>query len=223
MTPTVVRILIVALSFALPIQARDLSPGFFDQSLPLPGMPAAVLSADMTGDGIEDLVILVAYRTWDDVSTIEQTSFDDIEGMVEVMTVVTELLDKRELRIYPGRQGMGFDASLPALELDTSVHALATGHPAEPLIAITDQGIAAIRGFDGSGSRPTLEPLLELETSLTASGSFYSQLNFLQDIDGDDVPDRRDGGRFGRSGIRDSDRARGGRSHPSRDRREAPA
>ena len=169
--------------------ARDLSPGFFDQSLPLPGMPAAVLSADMTGDGIEDLVILVAYRTWDDVSTVEQTTFDDIEGMVEGMTVVTALLDKRELRVYPGREGMGFDASLPALELDTSVHALATGHPAEPLIAITDQGVAAVRGFDGAGGAPALEPLLELETSLTGSGSFYSQLSFLEDLDGDGLPD----------------------------------
>jgi len=174
---------------AAPSHARDLSPGFFDQSLPLPGMPAAVLSADMTGDGINDLVILVAYRTWDDVSTVEQTTFDDIEGMVEVMTVVTALLDKRELRVYPGREGMGFDPSLPALELDTSVHALATGHPAEPLIAITDQGIAAIRGFDGAGGAPTLVPLLELETSLTGSGSFYSQLSFLEDLDGDDIPD----------------------------------
>jgi len=84
---------------------------------------------------------------------------------------------------------MGFDPSLPALELDTSVHALATGHPAEPLIAITDQGIAAIRGFDGAGGAPTLVPLLELETSLTGSGSFYSQLSFLEDLDGDDIPD----------------------------------
>lgn len=182
-------VLLLSLALATPGQARDLSPGFFDQSLTLPGMPAAVMSADMTGDGIKDLVILVAYRTWDDVSTVEQSSFDDIEGMVEVMTVVSELLDKRELRVYPGREGMGFDASLPPLELDTTVHALATGHPAEPLIAITDEGIAAVRGFSDPEVPPSLELLFSTETSLSGTGSFYSGLTFLQDLDEDGLPD----------------------------------
>ena len=171
--------------------ARDRAPGFFGQELSLPGIPAAMLPADMDGDGRDDLVVLVAYTGWTTRAEFEQAEFDDVEGLVEVMNVVDELVDRRELRVYPARlEGDGFGGQLAAVDLDTTVHALATGHPAEPLVAITDHGAAAVRLVaDGAGARLALSPLVETETSFAGGGRFYPQLELLHDLDGDGLPE----------------------------------
>ena len=173
--------------------AKDRAPGFLEQSLDLPGMPAAVIPADMNRDGRDDLVVLVAYTSWGDVATTEQVEFDDIEGLVEVMSVVSALIDRRELRVYPARpDGSGFGPNLPPLDLDTSVHALSAVPPVDgasptyPLLAITDEGVAAVHLEGGPDSaRLVLEPLLEVETSLAGTGAFYSEFDFVEDLDGD--------------------------------------
>lgn len=172
---------------AAALAAKDRAPGFYEQSLDLPGMPAAVIPADMNGDGRDDLVVLVAYTGWGELATTERVEFDDIEGLVEVMSVVSSLVDRRELRVYlTSDRGMGFESEYAALELDTSVHALAAGDSSEPLLAITDEGVAAVRWEGESGSPGlVLVPLFEVETSLTGTGAFYSEFEFLHDLDAD--------------------------------------
>ncbi|MFQ5349310.1 MAG: FG-GAP repeat domain-containing protein [Thermoanaerobaculia bacterium] len=172
-------------------EARDRAPGFLQQSLELPGIPAAVLPADMDGDGIDDLVVLVAHTGWTTRSEFAPARFDDVEGLVEVMNVVDELVDRRELRLYPGLAGGGgFGSRLAALDLDTTVHALAAGHPAEPLIAITDSGAAAVRlAEETDGPLLTLTPLVSAETSFAGGARFYPVLDLLHDIDGDGLPE----------------------------------
>ena len=171
--------------------ARDRAPGFDGQSLSLPGIPAAVLPADLSGDGRDDLVVLVAYTGWATRSEFAPARFDDVEGLVEVMSVVDELVDRRELRVYPAlAEGTGFADVLAATDLDASVHALATGHPVEPLIALTDDGAAAVRLVDEPGGAAlTLTPLVPGETSLAGGGRFYPELELLRDLDGDSLPE----------------------------------
>ena len=171
--------------------ARDRAPGFLGQSLSLPGIPAAVRPADMDGDGRDDLVVLVAYTGWTTRSEFTTARFDDVEGLVEVMSVVDELVDRRELRVYPATpDAAGFGAQRAALDLDRSVHALATGHPAEPLIAVTDDGAAAVRLVEKEdGAELTLVPLVSGETSFAGGGRFYPELELLHDLDGDGLPE----------------------------------
>ena len=171
--------------------ARDGAPGFLSQALQLPGIPAAMLPADMDGDGRDDLVVLVAYTGWTTRSEFAQVKFDDIEGLVEVMNVVDALVDRRELRVYAGGpEGAGFGDQLAALDLDTSVHALATGHPVERLIAVTDDGAAAVRLVQGEdGARLTLTPLVASATTFAGGGRFYPDLELLHDLDGDGLPE----------------------------------
>jgi hypothetical protein len=166
---------------------RDRAPGFAEQSLDLPGVPAAVLPADLDADGSQDLVVLVAFTAWTEVSETEQMEFDGIEGLVEVMNVVSSLVDRRELRVYPGRAETGrYGKHLPPLELDTSVHALATSDSGHSLLALTDEGVAEVRLVSQAGEpTPVLEPLLAAPSLLTGSGTFYADFDFLYDLDGD--------------------------------------
>ncbi len=171
--------------------ARDRAPGFLSQSLSLPGIPAAVRPADMDGDGRDDLVVLVAYAGWTTRSEFTTARFDDVEGLVEVMSVVDELVDRRELRVYPAMpDAAGFGPQRAALDLDRTIHALATGHPAEPLIAVTDDGAAAVRLVEmEEGDELTLVPLVSGETSVAGGGRFYPELELLHDLDGDGLPE----------------------------------
>lgn len=171
--------------------ARDRASGFFAQTLSLPGIPAAVRPADMDGDGRNDLVVLVAYTGWTTHSELTTERFDDVEGLVEVMSVVDELVERRELRVYPAApDAAGFGPQRAALDLDRSIHALATGHPAEPLIALTDDGAAAVRLVAGDrGAALTLTPLVSGATSFAGGGRFYPELEPLRDLDGDGLPE----------------------------------
>ncbi len=170
--------------------ARDPSPGFVDHSLDLPGLPAAVIPADMDRDGHRDLVVLVAFTAWGQTAETEQVTFDDIEGLVEVMSVVNALLDRRELRVYRGLEDGGFAAEPTILELDTSLHALQAGSRREPLLALTDEGVSAVRWSwrNGAGALDMV-PLAEVETAFSGGGTFFSEFEFVHDLDGDGAPD----------------------------------
>jgi len=172
-------------------QAKSSHTGFERFPLTLPGIPAAIIPADVDADGIEDLVVVIAYTDWGEVATFEQTQFDDIEGMVEVMNVVSSLIEHRELRVYPGlAAGHGYGPPLPSLPLDTSIHALGAGHPTIPLVAITDDGISGILYDSANASEPlSIEPLIEQRSLYSDSGAFYSDLDFLFDLDNDSILD----------------------------------
>ncbi|MEO1083902.1 MAG: VCBS repeat-containing protein [Acidobacteriota bacterium] len=154
-------------------------------AIELPGAPAVVLPADLDGDGDRDLVLALAYTEWDQLSIEESTEMQGIEGLVEVMTIVPALADRRELRVFladadaPG----GFRAAGDAVPLGPEVLSFARGPARWPVVALTDSGISTL-GLDAEG-RPTLEPVLEDAPVLAGTGALYPDLNLVHDLDGD--------------------------------------
>jgi hypothetical protein len=148
-------------------------------SLELPGPPAKVLPCDLDGDAHADLAVVVGY------TEIEETGAARVEDMVEVMTVVPALLDRREVRAYLGSGG-GSYRHAATLALPTSVLHLEDAG-AMGLIALTDAGLSRLRFVAGAGSEKglALEPLLEDEPILAGTESFYSTLSLAHDLDGD--------------------------------------
>ena len=57
-----------------------------------------------------DLLVLVAYTTWDQIAFSEEVEMDEVEGLIEMMTVVPALADRRELFFLRGSKEGGFVA-----------------------------------------------------------------------------------------------------------------
>ncbi len=148
----------------------------------LPGAPAAILPADLDGDGRTDLTVAVAYTEWHQIGIEEEAEMDEVDGLVEVLTIVPSLIDRRELRVFLAA-GDGFRA-LPAIELDRTVLSLEIGPPGMPIVALTDGGISALR-LTGDGDAPALEPVLEDRPVLAGTGTFIPALGLGHDLDGD--------------------------------------
>ncbi len=154
--------------------------------VPLPGPPAAIVPADLDGDGIHDLSVVVAYTRWDQISIEESSEIDGIEGLVEVLTIVPSLLDRRELRVYLGQQEGGYVAAGEPLELGLEVLALAAGTATWPVVALTDSGLSALRLQGPTDDRHiVLEPVLKERPVMAGSGIFLPRLELAQDLDGD--------------------------------------
>ena len=153
--------------------------------LELPGAPSVILPADLDGDGHQDLAILVAYTEWHQIGIEESTEMDAIEGLVEVLTIVPSLTDRRELLVFLGREG-GYRPLAGALELDRSVLSLELGPPDQPILALTDDGISVLRlTGEGRAARLELEPLFEDRPVLARTGTFVPDLGLAHDLDGD--------------------------------------
>lgn len=154
-------------------------------SVQLPGAPSIILSPDLNGDGHRDLVVLVTFTEWDQMAIEETTTMDDIEGLVEVMTIVPALADRRQLHVFLS-DGEGGYRPGDHREIGTEVLALEEGPTAEPLLALTDEGLSAVRwhGDAPAGERLHFEPLLDEIPVLAGSRTFVPHLDLTHDLDG---------------------------------------
>ncbi len=152
-------------------------------SLSLPGAPAALISTHMNGDGLLDLAVVVAYTRWDHRTEEEWSEFDGVNGLVAVMTVIPSLVERRELHVFLGVEGKGFQPIAAPLELGREVLSLESGLRGNALVVLTDSGLHEISLTDG-GELGFL-PGLERRTALSGVGTFFPDLDLLQDLDGD--------------------------------------
>ncbi len=180
---------LLLLALSAPLHARRENLALHPVSLPLPGAPSAIVPADVDGDGVLDLAVVVVYTLWTEVGIQETMEMDDVEGLVEVLTVIPSLADRRELRVFFGRPAGGFEAAGPALAIDPTVLSIEAGPPGTPVFALTDDGVSAVRVRRGQASQPenaiALEPLIRERPVLAGTGVFLPNLNLGHDVDAD--------------------------------------
>lgn len=182
-------LILVSLLQAAPAPGSDLS--FREQSLELPGAPAALIPGDLDGDGRRDLAVVVIYTEWDQIGIEERSEMDQVEGLVEVLTIVPTLMDRREIRVYRGRPDGTYELAAEPLPLPLDVLSLEAGPPAVPVLALTDAGASALRlepSTDGPGAL-RFEPLVEEPPVLAGTGTFLAGLDLVRDATGDGVAD----------------------------------
>jgi hypothetical protein len=151
-------------------------------SLELPGAPATVVSADVDGDGLRDLAVVIAFTRWGEVGIEESVEMDQVRGLVEVMTVIPALVDHRELWVFLGRAEGGFEPTARSMTIDASVLSLEAGPAGAPVIALTDRGLSALRL---RGDQIALEPLVDDPPLLAKTATFLPSLGLVHDLDGD--------------------------------------
>lgn len=174
------------LLLALPVFAAREKLELAYHPLPLPGAPAAIVAADLDGDGLRDLTVVVAYTRWGQMEVMESATMDDVEGLVEVLSVIPSLVDRREIRVFPGRPGGGFGPGSVALPIDTSILSVEAGPPGVPVLALTDDGLSALRMKTGtSGTELSWETLVAERSVLSGTGTFLPNLGLVRDVDGD--------------------------------------
>jgi FG-GAP-like repeat len=155
--------------------------------LPLPGAPAAVVAADVDGDGHRDLTVVVAFTRWGQIEIEESTTMDDVQGLVEVLTVIPSLVERREIRVFPGRPDGGFGPGSIALPIDTSILTVEAGPPGLPVVAMTDDGLSVLRMKPGAAGPPELswETVFTERPVLAGTATFLPNLGLVRDVDGD--------------------------------------
>ncbi|MEM9292042.1 MAG: VCBS repeat-containing protein [Acidobacteriota bacterium] len=154
----------VALSPALTAQQN-----FQRWSVELPAAPVAVVAADVNEDGWQDLTIAVAFTRWEELGIEESRSIDEIDGLVEVLTIVPALLDRRSLYLFLGGED-GYRQAGEAIDLPLDVVGLfpGPGAPGLGVVALTDSGLSRVV-WDGAQAGEALENSTE-PTSQPQSG-----------------------------------------------------
>ncbi|MEM7051605.1 MAG: VCBS repeat-containing protein [Acidobacteriota bacterium] len=152
----------------------------------LPGPPVAMVASDLDGDGWQDLAILVASTRWDRIGISESVELDEVDGLVEVMTVVPALLDQRALWIFRGAPTGRYEAAAEPLDLPPEVLTLAAGPDATPLLALTDEGVSEITI---EGDAIVLTAVIAEPPVIAGTGAFLPDLELLWDLDGNSQKD----------------------------------
>jgi len=169
---------VLAAGAASAAKPRELA--FRQVRLDLPGIPGAILAADLNGDGRRDLLVVLAYSEWGSIGE------DRIEGLVQVVDVIPALFDRREVRAWLDDGSGGYRALSEPMPLPTSVLAVEPGPAGFPVLALTDEGVSVFRvAGDGADALITLEPALRDVPVLAGAGSFFPGLRLLIDLDGD--------------------------------------
>ncbi|HXT50433.1 MAG TPA: VCBS repeat-containing protein [Thermoanaerobaculia bacterium] len=150
-------------------------------SLDLPASPAAVVSTDLDGDGVRDLAILLVFTRWEQKMVTERSEMDEVQGFVEVMTIVPALLDHRELWFFKGDGKGGYARAGEPLPVPLSVHSLAAGQGGKRLFALTDDGVGEVT-FNGGLA---LVERVRARTLLAGSGVFVADLVPFVELTGD--------------------------------------
>jgi hypothetical protein len=166
-----------------PGAARPLGLALREAVIDLPGPPSAIVATDLDGDGRRDLVVVTAYTRWGSVAR------DRVEDAVAITEVVPALFDRREVRAFLASSDGTYRAVAP-MELPSSWISIAQGNPAHPVVALTEDGIAALVFVPGPGAGSLGATDLLSEPSALARGRvFLAEVDFLADVDGDGRPD----------------------------------
>jgi hypothetical protein len=178
--------LATALLLALPAFAAREKLALRYLPLPLPGAPSSVVAADVDGDGLRDLAVVVAYTKWGEIEISESTKMDDVEGLTEVLTVIPSLVERREIRVFPGRPGGGFGPGSVGLPIDMSFLTVEAGPPGLPIVAMTDDGLSVLRmKTRESGFELSWDKVFDERSVLAGTGTFLPNLGLVRDVDGD--------------------------------------
>jgi len=161
------------------------------QGLELPGAPAAIIAADVNGDGLRDLAAVVVYTVWEQIGIEEQMEMDEVEGLMELLTIVPALFDHRELFVFLGGEDGTYRPAGEPLPLEASILAIEAGPPGTPIVALTDTGISILRpAAPGStGPRFLFEPYIQANPVLAGTATFVPRLGLVRDLDGDGTGD----------------------------------
>lgn len=162
-------------------------------TLALPGAPAKLVAADMDRDGSADLLVIVVYTEY------EEISFDRVEGFVQLTEVVPALSERREARLYLAGPGGAYALAGEPFPIPAGVSAIGAGTKEQPVLALTPGGIAGLelaRGRDGEASLE-LVPLISGASVLREAQAFLPRMELMGDFDGSGPPDLLFPGREG--------------------------
>lgn len=186
------KLLVVAGLAHLLLPARGIAGSLQLQraSVELPGAPSVVVPADVDHDGRLDLVVVVVYTEWDQIDIEEVSEMQGVEGLVEVLTVIPALTDRRELWVLRSTGDGVYEPLAEPLPLDLTILSLAATADGSQVLLLTDNG-ASLLQFKQTGAVRSLEivPWIEMQTILSGSGAFLPDLELLHDMSGDDIDD----------------------------------
>lgn len=187
--PTVRCLLFAVLASATPLALAAASRPLDRERvrLELPGAPAVVVPADLNHDGRLDLAVVLAYTEHGEIGIEESSEMEGVDGLVEVLTVVSALLDRREVRVYLADGTGGYRLAGEPLALQPSVISLEAGPPSQPVVALTDEGVSVLR-LSAEGTL-SLDPWIAEPPVLAGAGVFVPRLELARDLDGDGVAD----------------------------------
>ncbi len=151
-------------------------------SVLLPAAPRAVAVGDLDGDASPEIVVLLAWPRWGSAMRDVAT-----EPGVAEYDVVPAIEERREIRAFR-REG---DRLLPVaqpLRVGPEILALGAGGPTEPVLALTDDGVAKLvldRSPANTGTATIrLSPVARSHHLLSGAGVVYARFPFVREMDG---------------------------------------